>query len=111
MKRQQYLAASLLILGLLIGAFNAMAQQDSISLKKEVEVTKAYQPTISDAVKINDIPQIKPEQTEAPTFDYSIYSKPVFSTFEPTPVAAAKMVGDSKPAIGLGLLKLGFGII
>ena len=32
-----------------------------------------------------------------------------FSTFEPTPVAAAKMVGDSKPAIGLGLLKLGFG--
>lgn len=109
MKRQQYLAASLLTVGLLIGAFNAMAQKDTISLKKEVEVTKAYQPTILDAVKINDIPQIKPEQTETPTFDYSIFSKPVFSTFEPTPVAAAKMVGDPKPAMGLGLLKLGFG--
>jgi len=109
MKRQHKIAASLLIFILGTGAFNAMAQKDSISLKKEVEVTKAYQPTISDAVKINDIPQIKPEQTEAPTFDYSIYSKPVFSTFEPTPVAAAKMVGDSKPALGLGLLKLGFG--
>jgi hypothetical protein len=109
MKKQQYLAASLLAFSLLIGAFNAVAQKDTISLKKEVEVTKAYQPTILDALKINDIPQIKPEQTEAPTFDYSIYSKPVFSTFEPTPVAAAKMVGDPKPALGLGLLKLGFG--
>jgi hypothetical protein len=109
MKKQQYLAVSLLTCGLFIGAFSAMAQKDTVSLKKEVEVTKAYQPTIPDAVKINDIPQIKPEQTETPTFDYSIFSRPVFSTFEPTPVAAAKMVGDPKPAMGLGLLKLGFG--
>lgn len=109
MKKQQYLAGSLFALGLLMGAFNAMAQKDTISLKKEVEVTKAYQPTIPDAVKINDIPQIKTEQTEAPIFDYSIFSKPVFSTFEPTPVAAAKMVGDPKPEMGMGLLKLGLG--
>jgi hypothetical protein len=109
MKRQHYLAVSLLTCGLFIGAFSAMAQKDTVSLKKEVEVTKAYQPTIPDAVKINDIPQIKPEQTETPTFDYSIFSRPVFSTFEPTPVAAAKMVGDPKAAMGLGLLKLGFG--
>jgi hypothetical protein len=109
MKRQQYLAASLLTFGLLMGAFNAIAQQDTLKLRKEVEVTKAYQPAILEAVKINDIPQIKPEQTEVPTFDYSIYSKPVFSTFEPTPVAAAKMVGDPKPPMGLGMLKLGFG--
>jgi len=109
MKKQQYLAASLLTFGLVIGAFNAMAQKDTIRLRKEVEVTKAYQPIILDAVKINDIPQIKAEQIEAPTFDYSIFSKPVFSTFEPTPVAAAKMVGDTKPPMGMGLMKLGLG--
>jgi len=109
MKRQQYLAASLLSFGLLMGAGNAMAQKDSLKLKQEVEVVKAYQPSILDVQKINDIPQIKPEQTEAPTFDYSIFSKPVFSTFDPTPVAAAKMVGDPKEKLGLGLLKLGFG--
>lgn len=109
MKRQQYLAASLFTLGLLMGAFNSMAQQDSTKLKKEVEVTKAYQPTIQEAQKINDIPQIKPEQTEAPTFDYSIFSKPVFTTFDPTPVAAAKMVGEPRPELGNGLLKLGMG--
>ena len=109
MKRQHKITLSLLALGLLMGAGNAMAQKDSLKLKQEVEVVKAYQPSILDAQKINDIPQIKPEQTEAPTFDYSIFSKPVFSTFDPTPVAAAKMVGDPKEPLGLGLLKLGFG--
>ena len=109
MKRQHKITLSLLALSLLMGAGNAMAQKDSLKLKQEVEVVKAYQPSILDAQKINDIPQIKPEQTEAPTFDYSIFSKPVFSTFDPTPVAAAKMVGDPKEPLGLGLLKLGFG--
>jgi hypothetical protein len=109
MKRQHKIALSLLAFALLLGAGNAMAQKDSLKLKQEVEVVKAYQPSILDAQKINDIPQIKPEQTEAPTFDYSIFSKPVFSTFDPTPVAAAKMVGDPKSTMGMGLLKLGFG--
>jgi hypothetical protein len=109
MKKQLYIAANLLILSLLLGAGNAVAQKDSTKLKQEVEVTKAYQPTILDAVKINDIPKINTEQTETPTFDYSIYSKPIFSTFDVTPVTAAKMVGDPRPEMGMGLLKLGFG--
>jgi len=86
-----------------------MAQKDTVRLKQEVEVTKAYQPTINEAIKINDIPKVKAEATETPTFDYSIYSKPVFSTFDFKPVAAAKMVGESKSEMGLGLLKLGVG--
>ncbi|HEX7585526.1 MAG TPA: hypothetical protein VF373_12615 [Prolixibacteraceae bacterium] len=109
MKKRLYLAESLLSVALFMGASQASAQKDSTKLKQEVEVTKAYQPVIPDAVKINDIPQIKPEQTETPTFDYSIYSKPVFSTFDVTPVTAAKMVGDSRPEMQKGLLKLGFG--
>ncbi|MDP3435409.1 MAG: hypothetical protein Q8T04_20920, partial [Bacteroidota bacterium] len=86
-----------------------MAQQETTKIKQEVEVVKAYQPTISEVEKINDIPKIKTEQTEAPVFDYSIFSKPVFSTFDVTPVAAAKMVGEPKPEMEMGLLKLGFG--
>lgn len=93
----------------MFAAGNAMAQKDTVRLRQEVEVTKAYQPTILDAVKINDIPKIKPEQTEVPTFDYSIYSKPVFSTFDVAPVTAAKMIGDPRPEMGNGFLKLGIG--
>jgi hypothetical protein len=88
---------------------SALAQKDTTRLRQEVEVTKAYQPTVNEAIKINDIPKIKTEPAETPTFDYSIYSKPVFSTFDPSPVAAAKMVGEQKPEMGIGLLKLGFG--
>ena len=109
MKTQYKITVSLVCLSLLLGAVDANAQQDSTKLKKEVEVVKAYQPTIQEVQKINDIPQIKPEQTEAPTFDYSIFSKPVFTTFDPTPVAAAKMVGEPRPEMKNGLLKLGIG--
>jgi hypothetical protein len=109
MKNLLYIASSLFIFALLLGSGTAEAQNDTIKLKQEVEVTKAYQPTINEALKINDIPQVKAEPTETPTFDYSIYSKPVFSTFDVKPVAAAKMVGETKPEMELGLLKLGLG--
>ena len=109
MKKRSYLAISLIVLVLFLEIGTAIAQKDTTRLKQEVEVTKAYQPTINEALKINDIPKVKAEPTETPTFDYSIYSKPVFSTFDVKPVAAAKMVGESKSELGLGLLKLGFG--
>lgn len=107
--KQQNLAVNLLFVALFSGAGHAMAQKDTTKLRQEVEVTKAYQPTINEAVKINDIPKIVSEQTEVPAFDYSIYSKPVFTTFDVTPVAAAKMVGDPGQEMKMGLLKLGFG--
>jgi hypothetical protein len=87
----------------------AKAQKDTTRLRKEVEVVKAYQPSISDAFKINDIPQIKDEPSEKPTFNYSIYSKPVFSSFDLTPVQAARIVGDTNSQLERGLLKGGFG--
>lgn len=104
----QYKAIATVIL-VSLASFAGMAQQDTTKLKKEVEVVKAYQPTIQEFQKINDIPQIKTEPAEPPTFDYSIFSKPVFTTFDPTPVAAAKMVGEPKAELGNGLLNLGMG--
>jgi hypothetical protein len=109
MKKQSYIAAYIVVFANFFSALNAVAQKDTTKLKQEVEVTKAYQPTINDALKINDIPKIKTEPSETPTFDYSIYSKPIFSTFDVKPVEAAKMVGEPTPEMGLGLLKLGLG--
>lgn len=106
---RKLITINLLTSFLILVSSSLMAQKDTTSLKKEVEVTKAFQPTILEAVKINDIPKIKTEPAEAPTFDYSIYSKPVFSTADVKPIAAAKMVGEEKPELSKGLLKLGFG--
>ncbi|HCY40110.1 MAG TPA: hypothetical protein DHV48_01935 [Prolixibacteraceae bacterium] len=109
MKIRKTFIITLLTISATFGSLIAMAQKDTIKLRQEVEVTKAYQPTVSEAEKINDIPKIKAEPVEAPTFDYSIFSKPIFSTFDPSPVAAAKMVGEPKPTMEMGLLKLGLG--
>lgn len=100
---------SLLPVFILVAVNIAQAQQNDKKLKQEVEVTKAYQPSVSDAFKINDIPQIKEEKTEKPVFEYSIYSEPVFSTFSVKPVQAATIVGEPKTELGKGLLKLGVG--
>jgi len=109
MEKRSIFVAAICFTVILLASFGAMAQKDTTRLRQEVEVTKAYQPTVNEAIKINDIPKIKTEPAETPTFDYSIYSKPIFSTFDPTPVAAAKVVGEAKPELGMGLLKLGLG--
>jgi len=109
MKVRSIYIGTLMIISVILMSLNAIGQQDTTRLKQEVEVSKNYQPSVVEADKINDIPKIKPEQTEPPTFDYSIFSKPVFSTFDLSPVAAAKIVGEPRPEMENGLLKLGFG--
>lgn len=101
---------SFLLASIVAGTANvATAQQPDTKLKQEVEVTKAYQPSVSDAFKINDIPKIEEDTTEKPVFEYSISSEPVFSTFSVKPVQAATMVGEPQTELGKGLLKLGAG--
>ena len=81
MNRSYFYHISLLLLTFIV-VNSVSAQKDSTKLRQEVEVVKAYQPSVSDAFKINDIPQIKDDKREKPTFDYKINSQPVFSTFE-----------------------------
>ncbi|MDP3435195.1 MAG: hypothetical protein Q8T04_19825, partial [Bacteroidota bacterium] len=68
MKIRKTFIITLLIVSATFGSLNTMAQQETTKIKQEVEVVKAYQPTISEVEKINDIPKIKTEQTEAPVF-------------------------------------------
>lgn len=104
-RRFQYI-----LLSIIAGAgLSAQAQTQTDTLKREVEVTRAYVPTISDANKLNSMPQIDEEQPEKPTFQYSIQSQPVFSTFSITPLKAATV--ETNPTIqrGYGLVRAGFG--
>ncbi|MGQ8335280.1 hypothetical protein ACUNWD_01945 [Sunxiuqinia sp. A32] len=94
---------------LIIFGNSVFAQKDSTQLKQEVEVVKAYKPSISDAFKINDIPQIQDATAKKPQFNYQITPQPVFTTFPTEPLQAAQMVGEPKAKQGKGLLKLGIG--
>lgn len=99
-----------ILLSIIAGAsLSAQAQTQTDSIKREVEVTRAYIPTISDANKLNSMPEIKEEQAEKPTFKYSIQSQPVFSTFSVTPLKAATIETTPHIQRGYGLVRAGFG--
>jgi hypothetical protein len=100
---------SFLIIFFTLIACNVLLAQKDTTLRQEVEVIKAYKPTISDAYKINDIPTIKDEEFKKPVFDYTIYSQPVFSTFSINPLKAATIEGKPTGDSGLGLVKAGIG--
>ena len=90
--------------------FSAQAQKQDTTLTQEVEVTRAYKPTISDANKLNSMPKIEESEHQKPTFNYNINSVPVFKTFSVTPLKAAT-IQTSKPdqTGGYGLVKAGLG--
>lgn len=96
------------VFGLVLSVGAVSAQKDTI-LRQEVEVVKAYRPAVIDANKINENPVIKDEEQKKPTFDYSISSQPVFSTFSVKNLEAATIVGKPKEELGYGLVRLGVG--
>ncbi len=108
MKKSSSAYILLILISIFVGPA-ALAQRDSTELRKEVKVVKAYEPSISDAYKINDIPRINHEDSDKPTFDYQINSQPVFSTFTVDPVEAAQMAKEPKEKLGKGLIKGGIG--
>ncbi len=85
----------------------ATAQTDSI--RREVEVVKAFTPTVRDADKINDSPAIKDEVHKKPDFNYSIDSRPVFATLPVKDLQAATIVGKPAEKPGFGLIRAGAG--
>lgn len=100
---------TILLAAVLVFAHMSLFAQKDTTLNKEVEVVKAYRPSISGAFKINDAPKIEEEQHQKPSFTYSINSEPVFSTFSVNPLQAAKITGKPREETGLGLIKLGAG--
>ena len=97
-----------LLLFLLAPATIVFAQKDT-TLTQEVEVVKAYKPSISDANKINDMPKMDEQEPQKPKFNYSIFSQPVFNTFSVTTLKAATFAGKPKEDNGFGLVRAGVG--
>lgn len=83
--------------------------QTDTTITQEVEVIKAYKPTISDANKINDMPVIRESEHQKPVFNYSIFSQPVFNSFLVNPIKAAATAPKPKEEPGFGLMRAGLG--
>lgn len=91
---------------IVITTLSAIAQEN---LNKEVDVIKPYEPTLSDAYKINQLPVIESMQRIDPDFDYTITPKKMISDFEVRPITAAKMLPTALSQYYKSYLKLGFG--
>ncbi len=78
-------------------------------IHKEIVVVKPYQPSLSDAFKINVQPHISDSIPIHPSFDYSIHPKKFETRFQVRPIGAARMVGTPLTKLYKSYLKLGFG--
>lgn len=90
-----YMNKLLILISLSFFSWVIYAQQPKDTLNTEViNVVKPYQPSISDAFKINEAPEVVPESTGKEAVQIKIKSVPVASTFTPS---KGKAKGVSKP--------------
>ena len=100
----------LFLLFLLPGFMNRLAaQQDSTKLNQEVEVVKAYRPSVSNAQKINLLPEIGDTTRFRPDLNYGIISHPVTTGFNSSQVKAYDQFQREISIPGYGKISGGFG--
>lgn len=76
---------------------------------EEIRVVAPYQPTVSDAFKINDNPRIDDTLQARSTFVYSIRPRGLNTRFELEPLTAARMRGEPLAKLYQGHIRGGFG--
>ena len=97
-------SAGLILLG--AGMESLHAQQD---ISKEIIVVKPYQPSLSDAFKINVLPAVSDSLEISPDFSYAIHPKKYETGFDIKPIKAASIVAQPLSKLTKSYLKLGFG--
>ena len=95
------------LLIIIVAGSNLFAQQDTTK-SEEVTVVSAYEPSVSDAYKLNISPKITENNIEKPKFEYSVISKNISSQLGINPIMAAKISGESAPKLYRNYVKLGF---
>ncbi len=100
-------AKILFILAMNILAIGAVGQE--VSDNEEITVVAPYQPTVSEAIKINVSPRIPDEELNKPDFIYDILSKDYKAPPLLEPIVAAKIEGESVTKLYRNYVRAGFG--
>ena len=86
---QRYFLKRFLLVALLSGFVLAgNAQKDSTKLNQQVEVVKAYKPSVSNAQKMNLLPDVNDTTKFRPDLNYQTIGHPITSGFRSTDVRA-----------------------
>ena len=100
---------SIVLMAILLFFVPSMVLAQEVSDTEEVTVVAPYEPSVSDAFKINVSPKIPDENMEKPEFDYNIKPKTIQSPVSLEPIKPAKIMGESVTKLYKNYVKAGFG--
>jgi len=103
----KYFLQPLLIVLLLMFGSDVFSQE--VTQTEEITVVAPYQPSVSDAFKINVSPRIPEETIEKPEFRYSIKPKILQAQVTLEPIKPAKITGESVSKLYMNYIKVGLG--
>lgn len=75
------------------------------------QAESTFSPTIKDAVKFTELPEIRDTVLRIKNANYAIASKPLFPKYEVMPINAAKMQNEPLTKLYHSLIKVGYGPI
>lgn len=85
----------------------SQTNMDDINFHAESE----FQPTIKDAVKFTELPEIRDTVHRISNINYGITSTPLFPKYSVTPISPAKMQNEPLTKLYHSLIKVGYGPI
>lgn len=107
---QRYFIPLSLLFFSLPGFFSAVyAQKDTTKLNQEVEVVKAYRPSVSNAEKISLLPEISDTTRFRPDLNYKTNSHPISTGFQPSVLGASNLFQREITYPGFAKISGGFG--
>jgi hypothetical protein len=107
MKKLKVIALVLVVFGI---QFSFSQVKDENIGSEVVNIVKPYTPTISDAFKVKETPDLADEETQKKEkIQYNIFSFPVASTFTPSKGTAATVDPQEKEKLFSNYATLGFG--
>ncbi|MDR1667943.1 MAG: hypothetical protein LBS03_09710 [Bacteroidales bacterium] len=99
----------LFITGMLLAVSAALYAQEPNSLNKELILVRPYEPSVTNAQKINILPELRDTARIKPTFKYTIKSKRIDTHPNVTPISAAKLQALPQSKLYHGYMKIGIG--
>lgn len=94
---------------LLIFGYVAATLAQTVGGNQTYTTTSTFEPTIKDAIKLGDLPEIKDTVKKIANINYGIVSTPLVSKYEVIPIDAAKMQNEPLSKLYRSLLKIGMG--
>lgn len=94
---------------LMLGYVVAITAQTNVGTTETFTTTSTFEPTIKDAVKISELPEITDTVKKIANINYGIKSTPLVSKYEVIPIDAAKMQNEPLTKLYRSLIKAGFG--